>query len=329
MIAPHIDKKIETDTPDIAHTRDGYGEGLRNAGTENAAVVALCADLTESTRTHLFAEKFPERFIQVGVAEQNMASTASGLAAMGKVAFICSYAMFSPGRNWEQIRTTVAYNNSNVKIVGAHAGISVGPDGATHQAIEDIAIMRVVPNMIVLAPADIHEARRMTEWAAEYEGPVYIRIGREKTSIVTTPETTFTVGKALPLFIPENAKVAILSTGTLAHTAFVAAKQLTEAGMSTSATHFGSIKPLDTEALDVLTASYDLIVTVEEHQRAGGFGSAVAEYISESNPTKILRIGIEDVFGQSGTTAELLAHYGLDAEHIVAKIKSIHESPTE
>jgi len=320
MLEPTLDTKIDTDTPDMANTRDGFGEGLRNAGSEHKEVVALCADLTESTRMNLFAEAYPERFIQMGVAEQNMASVASGLAAMGKVPFISSYAMFSPGRNWEQIRTTIAYNQSNVKIIGAHAGISVGPDGATHQAIEDIALMRVVPGMVVLAPVDIHEARRMTEWAAEYEGPVYMRIGREKTPVVTTPETTFSLGKALTVIAPSEASVAILSTGTMLFACYQAAAQLAAEGIVASVTHFGSIKPLDTEALDAIAASHNLIITVEEHQIAGGFGSAVTEYVSAANPRKIIRVGVDDVFGQSGETAELLHHYGIDTEAIVDKV---------
>lgn len=319
-LSPHIG------TPEVAvaHTRDGYGQGLLAAGEKNEAVVALCADLTGSTRTHLFAEAFPERFIQVGVAEQNMASVASGLAAMGKIPFITSYAMFSPGRSWEQVRTTIGYNEANVKIIGAHAGISVGPDGATHQAIEDIAIMRVIPGMTVLAPADIHETQRMVAWAAEYEGPVYIRIGREKTPVVTTEATPFVVGKALSVHTPENPTVALLSTGTLLNTTYSAAQRLAEAGIVASVTHFGSIKPLDTETLDQLIQAGQTIVTVEEHQIAGGFGSAVAEYVaSQPNPVRVHRVGVTDRYGQSGTPDELLAEYGMDVESIVSNVQSL------
>lgn len=324
MLQKNIDNRIGTDAVEMAHTRDGYGEGLQIAGEQNDNVVALCADLTESTRTHHFAHAFPDRFVQVGIAEQNMASVASGMAAMGKIPFIASYAMFSPGRSWEQVRTTIAYNQSNVKIIGAHAGISVGPDGATHQAIEDIAIMRVIPGMVVLAPADIHEARKMVLWAAEYEGPVYIRIGREKTAVVTTPETVFEPYKALPVVTPTDATVAIVSTGTLLHNAYCAAQSLSEAGISASVTHFGCVKPLDTEALDTIATTHDYIVTVEEHQMAGGFGSAVTEYVSATNPTKVIRMGVADQFGQSGTPDELLTHYKLDTAAIVAEIKKLY-----
>ena len=228
--------------------------------------------------------------------------------------------MFSPGRSWEQVRTTIAYNESNVKIVGAHAGVSVGPDGATHQAIEDIALMRVIPKMTVMAPADIHEAKKMVKWAAEYVGPVYIRIGREKTPVVTSEESPFTPGKALEIFTPEGAQIAMLSTGTLLHNALMAAKELTEAGISVAVYHFGTIKPLDTQTLDSLAEQFQKFVTIEEHQIAGGFGSAVAEYLSAHRPRKVLRIGIDDQFGQSGNPEELLEHYGMDVASIIEKV---------
>lgn len=327
MQVNHLDSRIGTDAVELIPSRNGYGEGLLAAGKANQHVVALSADLTESTRTNAFAEEFPHRFVQVGVAEQNMASVASGMAAVGKVPFIASYAIFSPGRNWEQIRTTIAYNDANVKIIGAHAGVSVGPDGATHQAIEDIAMMRVVPNMIVLAPADSCEANKMTLWAAEHVGPVYMRVGREKTPVVTTVKTPFVLGKAMSVRMPADATVAILSTGTLLHNAYLAAEQLQKTGTSTSVTHFGTIKPLDTEMLIELAHTHDLVVTVEEHQRAGGFGSAVAEYLTEVRPTRVIRIGVDDQFGQSGTPDELLAHYGMDVASIVARIEAaLHRS---
>ncbi len=322
-----FDKRIGTSEVEYAHTRDGYGEGLRNAGKANPQVVALCADLTESTRTNIFAEAFPERFFQMGVAEQNMASVASGMAALGKVPFIASYAMFSPGRNWEQVRTTIAYNESNVKIIGAHSGVSVGPDGATHQAIEDIALMRVMPNMTVLAPADIHEARAMTEWMATYEKSVYMRIGREKTPVVTTPENKFVFGKARVLNDTVDAKVALCVTGTLLHNAYEAAIELEKSGVPCSVYHFGTIKPLDVGALVDLASRYTTIVTIEEHQRAAGFGSAVAEVVGElPDPVRVVRIGVDDQFGQSGSPTELLAHYGLDTNAIVQKVTEVMKS---
>lgn len=324
MFAEHLDKRICTDAVEKVPNREGYGVGLKEAGEKDRRVVALCADLTESTRTNIFAEAFPERFVQVGIAEQNMASVASGMAACGKVPFIASYAMFSPGRSWEQVRTTIAYNNANVKIIGAHAGVSVGPDGATHQAIEDIAIMRVIPNMVVIAPADVHEARKAVLAAAEYEGPVYIRIARDKSPVVTTPESPFEIGKAYTFFHKDEAHektVGIITTGILAHNALVAAKQLNEEGIGVSVLHMPTIKPLDTEALDEFGSTHDFIVTVEEHQVAGGLGGAISEYYSEHMPKRVIKIGVHDQFGQSGEPEELLAHYGMDAKTVIQKIK--------
>ncbi len=326
MFADHLDKKICT--PDVSKVanRDGYGAGLKEAGEQNKNVVALCADLTESTRTNIFAEAFPERFVQVGIAEQNMASVASGMAACGKIPFIASYAMFSPGRSWEQVRTTIAYNNVNVKIIGAHAGVSVGPDGATHQAIEDIALMRVIPNMVVIAPCDVHEARKAVLKAAEYEGPVYIRIARDPSPVVTTPDSPFEIGKAYTFFHKDSVHtktVGIITTGILAHNALVAAKQLNEEGIGVSVLHMPTIKPLDTQALTMFGEAHDVIVTLEEHQVAGGLGGAISEYYSEHLPKRVVKLGVHDQFGQSGTPDELLKHYGMDSETIVKTIQSI------
>lgn len=326
MFASHLDPRVGTKEIEQVPSRNGYGDGLVEAGERDERVVAISADLTESTRTLPFAEKFPRRFVQVGVAEQNMASLAAGMAAMGKVPFIASYAMFSPGRNWEQIRTTIAYNERNVKIIGAHAGVSVGPDGATHQAIEDIALMRVIPNMVVIAPADAHEARKATHAAAEYDGPVYIRIGRSNTPVVTTPDSPFVIGKAEQFAFRNEAherKVGIVVTGTLVHNALVAAKQLNEEGIGTSVLHMATVKPLDTETLLRFAEEHGVLVTVEEHQTTGGLGGAVAEYLSEVHPTKIARIGVRDQFGQSGEPDELVTHYGMDAESIVAAARAI------
>lgn len=304
--------------------RDGYGEGLKLAAERDPRIVALCADLTESTRTNIFAEAFPDRFVQVGIAEQNMASVASGMAAMGKVPFIASYAMFSPGRSWEQVRTTICYNEANVKVVGAHAGISVGPDGATHQAIEDLALMRVIPNMVVIAPADAIEARKAVLAAAKYVGPVYIRIAREKTAVVTTEASPFTIGAAEVFYEKEPSHertVGIIVTGTLAHTAVVVAKQLNEEGVGASVLHAATIKPLDKKALEDFGKRHELIVTIEEHQISGGLGGAVAEYYSEISPKRIIRMGVRDEFGQSGTPDELLAFYKLDVESVLNRIR--------
>jgi len=326
MLADHLDTKIGTSEVGMSPNRVGFGEGLFVAGEKDERIVALCADLTGSTKTAQFADAYPERFVQVGIAEQNMASVASGMAAMGKIPFIASYAMFSPGRSWEQVRTTIAYNESNVKIIGAHAGVSVGPDGATHQAIEDIAIMRVIPNMVVIAPADTHEAKKAVMAAAEYDGPVYIRIAREATPVVTTDESPFSIGAAYTYWHKDPAHektVGLISTGTLAHNAIMAAQQLNEAGIGASVLHMPTIKPLDTAALDALAAEHETIVTVEEHQVAGGLGSAVSEYCSEHSPKRVVKIGVQDQFGQSGEPDELIAHYGLDTDSIVAKVQSM------
>ncbi len=328
MFAHHLQPNLSVDTVEKLPTRNGYGEGLLEAGKRNSKVVALCCDLTESTKTDNFANAFPERFFQMGIAEQSMASVASGMAAMGKVPFIASYAMFSPGRNWEQIRTTIAYNNSNVKIVGAHAGISVGPDGATHQAIEDVAIMRVIPNMIVISPADVHEARKATLAAAKYDGPVYFRLGRSGTPVVTTPESPFEIGKAERMFSRDEVherKVGIVVTGSLLFNALMAAEELNKKGIGASVLHMPTIKPLDTESLQSFAAEHKALVTVEEHQVIGGLGGAVSEYLSEVLPTKIYRIGVRDVFGQSGEPEELIVHYGMDIPSIVAAAQKVIE----
>jgi len=326
MYANHLQQNLDQDGVEKVPTRNGYGEGLLEAGRRDERVVALSCDLTESTKTNLFAEEFPKRFIQIGIAEQNMASVGSGMAAMGKIPFIASYAMFSPGRNWEQIRTTIAYNNSNVKIVGAHAGISVGPDGATHQAIEDIAIMRVIPNMIVVAPADVHEARKATLAAAKHEGPIYIRLGRSATPVVTSPESPFLIGKAVRMYSRDESlepKVGIVVTGSLLFNALKAAEELEKSGVGASVLHMATIKPIDGVALEAFASEHGALVTVEEHQVIGGLGSAVAEHLSETVPTKMVRVGMNDVFGESGEPDELIVHFGLDIPGIVAAAKKL------
>lgn len=327
-LAPHLNPKLFDDDIERAANRDGFGEGLLEAGTKDPSVVALSADLVESTRVEAFAKAFPERFIELGVAEQNMASVASGLAAVGKVPFIASYAMFSPGRNWEQIRTTIAYNDQNVKVIGAHSGISVGPDGATHQAIEDIAIMRAVPNMRIIVPADLHEARKATLFAAEFVGPVYIRLGRAPVATVTTADSPFVFGKAAWLLEREGHQkrtVGIAATGSLVYQALQAARELTEDGYGVSVLHYATIKPFDADALLTLAENHDLIVTVEEHQIIGGLGSAVAETLGERRPTRLVRIGVKDQFGQSGEPEELLAHYGMDTAAITAAVRNVFD----
>lgn len=326
MTAEHLNPKLFEEDIEREPNRVGYGEGLLAIGTEDERVVALSADLTGSTKTNVFADKFPERFVQMGIGEQSMASVASGMAAMGKIPFIASYAMFSPGRSWEQVRTTIAYNNSNVKVIGAHAGVSVGPDGATHQAIEDMAIMRVIPRMTVIAPCDIIEAKKATIAAAEHVGPVYIRLAREKTPVVTTERSPFEIGKAevyLRRDEQHEKKVGIIVCGILAHNALVAAKELNESGIGASVMNLATIKPLDTEAIEEFAAEHDALITVEEHQVMGGMGSAVAEHLSEVQPARIVRLGVHDQFGQSGEPDELIAHYGLDAKAIADTARKI------
>lgn len=314
-----LDKDVEQ-----VPIRKGFGEGLLAAGEADERVVGLCADLTESTQMHLFAKKFPNRFVEIGVAEQNLVTVASGMAAMGKIPFVSSYAMFSPGRNWEQIRTTIAYNDRPVKIAGSHAGVSVGPDGGTHQAVEDIAIMRVLPNMCVLSPCDSIEAKKATLAAAKTNTPTYIRLAREKTPIITTEETPFEIGKASLMWTPDvgggkhpvSKSVGIIATGALVHKAICAARELEQDGIAATVLNLSTIKPLDTDAVLALAKECGALVTVEEHQIAGGMGSAVAEFLAENHPTPIAFIGVRDRFGQSGQPSELLEHYGMGVSHI-------------
>ncbi len=305
--------------------RKGFGQGLLKAGEEDKNVVALCADLTESTQMHLFKEKFPERFVEIGVAEQNLVTVASGMAAMGKIPFCSSYAMFSPGRNWEQIRTTIAYNDRKVIVVGSHAGISVGPDGGTHQALEDLALMRILPNMDVISPCDAIEAKKATLQLAQSKRPAYLRLAREKTPIITTDETPFNLEKAQIFWIPDSglASVGIIVTGGLTYNVLLAAKELENEGIKTKVLNLATIKPIDVEAILNLVKETKCIVTVEEHQIAGGMGSAVAEVLAQNYPTPIEFVGVKDLFGQSGTPNELIKHYGMDKDSIKESIRKV------
>jgi transketolase len=303
--------------------RKGFGEGLLKAGEMNKQVVGLCSDLTDSTYMNLFKAKFPERFIEIGVAEQNLATTASGMAAMGKIPFITSYAMFSPGRNWEQIRTIIAYNNQPVKIAGSHAGVSVGPDGGTHQAIEDIAITRVIPRMVVISPCDAIEARKATIAAAQTQDPTYIRLAREKTPVITTEDTPFVIGKASIVFDSQKPDVGIIATGALLFKAIQVAKKLESEGKGVTVLNISTIKPLDTDAVVALANKAGALVTVEEHQIAGGMGSAVAECLAMNSPVPIEFIGVKDQFGQSGTPAELIELYGMGEKDIYAAAQKV------
>lgn len=326
MLHPNLKLNPDTFDPEKLEsvpTRNGFGQGLVEAGEQNDQVVALCADLAESTRMHWFQEKFPDRYVELGVAEQNLATVGSGMAAAGKIPFIASYATFSPGRNNEQIRSTISLNNQPVKIVGSHAGLSVGPDGATHQALEDIGLMRMQPNMTVIVPADSEEARKATLAAVNYDGPVYLRLARAGSPVFTTADTPFEIGKAQMLYEVENAEVGIIATGALVHQALMAAKELGDAGVNVSVMNLATIKPMDTEAVISFAQHTGAIVTVEEHQKAGGMGSAIAELLAENNPVPMEMVAVNDRFGQSGTPAELITHYGLDKDGIKERVKKL------
>lgn len=315
-------------TPGVAYTRDGFGKALIALGETNKDVVALCADLAESTRMLEFKEKFPSRYIELGVAEQNLATVASGLANYGKIPFIASYAAFSPGRNNEQIRTTIALNNVPVKIVGSHAGLSVGPDGATHQALEDMALMRVQPHMTVLSPCDMEEARKATLAAAVHPGPVYLRLAREKTPVMTTSDTPFTIGKAVMMWESEHApEVAIFATGPLVHNALLAAQELAHT-VPVLVINIHTIKPLDREAIVSAARATGAVVTVEEHQIAGGLGSAIAEVLATECPVPMEFIGVKDSFGQSGDPKELIHYYGMSPTHIAEAVRKVRSRKT-
>ena len=310
----------------MAATRDGFGEGLVLAGEHNKNVVALTADLSESTRIEPFANKFPERFFEVGVAEQNLATIASGLGVSGKIPFIASYATFSPGRNWEQIRTTISYNDSNVKIVGAHAGISVGPDGATHQAVEDIATMRVMANMKVFVPCDAIEAKKATLAAAKIWGPVYLRVGREKSHVFTTEKTPFIPGRAEVLWETNGrgkAQAVIIGCGQLLYNALIAARDLEKEKIGVVVLNSHTIKPLDEKKIIELAKKTGAVVTVVEHQISRGLGGAVSEVLAKHAPTPMEFVGMRDVFGESGPAGELIKKYGMDVPDIVRAVRKV------
>lgn len=306
---------------EIIPTRDGYGKGLVDAGEKDERVVVLCADLTESTRSHWFVEKFPERFVELGVAEQNMATVASGMANYGKIPFISSYAVFSPGRNNEQIRTTISINNLPVKIGGAHAGISVGPDGATHQALEDIALMRVQPRMVVLVPCDAIETRKATFAAAFNGSPTYIRFGREKSPVFTTEKTPFEIGRAE--IFRDGKDAAIIGCGMVLHNALLAAEELSKEGIETMVINSHTIKPLDEKTIIEAAKKTGAVVSVEEHQINGGLGSAIAELLAKKYPAPQEFIGVGDRFGESGEPWELIEKFGMGMEAIKKAVKKV------
>lgn len=309
------------DKPDVVPTRDGFGKGAVEAGKVDERVVVLSADLAESTRAEWFQKEFPGRFIEIGVAEQNMATVAAGMANYGKIPFFTSYAAFSPGRNWEQIRTTIALNNVHAIVCGMHAGVSVGPDGATHQMLEDIALMRAMPNMIVISPCDVEEGRKATIAAAKAGRPVYMRFGRDKTPVMTTQESPFEIGKANVLWKSDAPRVAIIATGSLVHNALLAAREL-EQEIPVIVINVHTIKPLDAETILAAVQNVQGVVTIEEHQVHGGLGGAIVELLSKHNPKPVEFIGVQDAFGQSGEPKELIEHYGMGVKAIVNAVKN-------
>lgn len=308
---------ITTDlkNPKQGSIRDGFGKALAQISRDNDKIIGLCADLTHSTKMNYFAQLFPDRFFHMGVAEQNMAGVAAGLAMEGKIPISASYAIFQPGRNWEQIRQNICYSNLNVKLVSTHAGITVGPDGASHQALEDLSLTRVLPNMTVISPCDEYQATQATYAMIEHQGPVYLRLSRIKSPQITTPQTTFKLGKG-QIFHQGN-DLTIISTGTMIYPSLQAAKILEKNNISTQVINIHTIKPIDEQLIISAAKQTGAVITVEDHQKIGGLGSAVAQVLTEHHPTKMKIIGVDDTFGQSGQAHELLEYYGLGVEDIV------------
>jgi len=323
MLNPEINfsKRIFTNDIKLKATRDGYGEGVVLAGEENENVVVITGDLTESTRCNLFKEKFPARFIQAGIAEQNMAGIAAGMAFEGKIPFVASYAAFSPGRNWDQIRVSICYSNANVKIIGTHTGFSDGPDGASHQALEDIAITRVLPNITVITTADYNEAIKAVKAAAHHKGPFYIRLSKADTPVFTTQASPFEIGKAQ--ILTRGTHITIISAGPITYEALKAAKELNEKhGILCEVINCSTIKPLDEDTILESVKKTRRVITVEEHQKSGGLGGAVSEFLSQTFPVPIRIVGMQDSFSESGKPDELLEKYGLSSNHIIIEARS-------
>jgi len=307
--------------PEMKATRDGFGEGLVEVGRENKNVVVLTGDLKESTRVEKFAQEFPERFIECGVAEQNMLGVATGLALSGKIPYVSSFASFSPGNNWSQLRLGVCYSQANVKIASTHAGVSTGEDGVSHQALEDLAQVRVLPNIIVLVPCDALEAQKATLAAAKHPGPLYLRLGREKTPVITSLSTPFKIGRAE--VFQEGKDVTIVACGSMVYEAMVAAKELEKEKIWSTVINCHTIKPLDIKTIVDLAKITGAVVTCEEHQIDGGLGSAVAEVLAEYYPVPVKRVGVEGVFGQSGKADELMKKFGLRSTNICQKVRGV------
>lgn len=318
-----LNKKLFQKNIELKSVRDGFGEALVGVGEKNKKVVVLTADLTESTRVQLFAQSYPERFIQVGVAEQALVTIASGMANYGKIPFVSSYAAFSPGRNWEQIKTTVALNDVPVKIVGAHGGVGAAPYGATHQAMEDIAMMRTLPNMIVVCPADFEEVKKATAQIAGNGKPSYLRLIREETAVVTSKQSPFKLGRAEILWDSKSPQAAIIACGSLVYESLLAAYQLDKAGIETIVINSHTVKPIDERAIIRAAKITGAVVTAEEHQVAGGLGSAVSEVLSQFFPVPIEFIGVRDSFGESGTADQLKKKFGLTSKDIIESVKKV------
>lgn len=313
--------KQEKDKTEKKQIRQGYGDALFELGKENEQVVALSADLAESNRANLFQEEFPKRFFEVGVAEQNMMGISAGLALSGKIPFASSYAVFSPGRNWDQLRVSVCYAKANVKFVSSHSGLSVGPDGATHQSLEDIAITRVLPNLTVISPADYYDAFKATKAAAKWDGPVYIRCSKNDSEVVSSWDTPFEIGKANVL--KTGSDITIIGTGQLVSEAVKAAKELEKNKISAEVINLHTIKPLDTETILKSIKKTNNLITIEDHQKRGGMGSAVTEFLAENYPVKSILMGVDDTFGESGTPEELYEKYGLTYVNIISNVKKL------
>ena len=302
-------------------TRKGYGEAVLQLGADDPNVVVLTADLAESTQVLEFAEKYPERFVECGVAEQNMMGVAAGLALAGKTPFVSSYATFSPGRSWDQLRVSVCYSQANVKIAGAHTGISVGPDGATHQALEDVAITRVLPNLVVEVPCDYLEAEKTVIALGKMKGPAYFRLGRSATPVMTTAGTPFLIGKAYVM--REGKDVAIIGSGPVLYNALLAAIELENQGISVMVVNNHTIKPIDVQTIVEAATICGAVVTVEEHQVMGGCGSAVCEVLAQNFPVPVEMVGMQNTFGESGQPEELLKKYKMDKESVIEAIKKV------
>ena len=314
-----MEMHLKRDWSQLETIRKGFGRGLLAAGQRSEKVVVVCADLTESTQMHLFAEAYPARYVQVGVAEQNLVTVGAGLAAMGKVPFVSSYAAFSPGRNWEQIRTTIALNDQPVKIVGSHAGVSVGPDGATHQQLEDIALMRVQPNMVVIVGCDALEVQKATVAAAFNGKPTYLRFGRADSPVFTTPETPFEIGRAE--IFRDGKDAAIIGCGMLLYNALVAAEELSKEGIECMVINSHTVKPLDEKTIIEAAQKCGAVISVEEHQINGGLGSAIAECLSRNYPVPQEFIGVQNRFGESGDPSELIEKFGMGVSSIKEAVK--------